>query len=90
MRVYVVYDFWEEVDDGKTVRQGRSATELELQDLEGQNGIEIMPSIIPLANQMAKAGNFAKVVIINVVPLPLVGMGQSKIIRPQLFKPGGP
>ena len=93
MRVYVVYDFWKEVDDG--VRYDRAAMEINLQELTGhdipnQGRIEFIPSIIPLASQIMKANNFSKVVILNIIPLPVAGMAeQPKIITPSpgLFKP---
>lgn len=89
MRIYVVYDYWKEV--GNQVVQDRMGAELDVHDLENRNGIEIFPSVVSLGQQLAKVNNFSRVVILNVISLPILGMGtEQKIITPSLVVPRGP
>lgn len=91
MRVYVVFDHWKETDEKKggrrTIEHGRIGAELDIHELESQNNIEALPTLSSLSHQLAMQGGYDRVVILNVIPLPILGFGASKIARPTLVVP---
>jgi len=86
MRLYVVYDYWVEEDD----MPRRQALELQLNDLPGNGVMESVPALVPLADKIAEEYKHRRVIILNAIPLPLIGLAEpGGIIKPSLAMPRG-